>query len=558
MNSWMKMMTRKLLSVFNSKIKLQKMKMKSMKVTKFTVGLFALLALASCSNDETETENANTVLKDGIELTYNVGEAANDSAFTRAAAAQPAVETQTFMGMEVQTQVTDESRRQGTRATVYNTVDLNGKKVYAYVFDPATNKTIAPVQTVTIADNKLTVKGKVGCQVLFYIGTAPYAAEGTDISTITVNERSTVDAMQCVSEPITGKNAPLGMLSFKHLFTRMRVVLKTSDGTVVNAFSLSTADKLSNPNAAVKIADRSYTVSGDAVALKFAVANNTSATAETAYQSLIVDPAQPEKSLSLVFDMAGKGATIGGAQNYLTEVNNKLTLKTRQLLPGHRYSINITVKPSNTEQYLNSGFRADKNFYQWDAYEPYGVGDAHTWSAGNSGIHTVPTGGTNMDIATQSCKNCPSATEAKMYIGAGALIDDGHTGAYQQSYTTTNPATGAKITYHGGVWLKKKQYIPGFDNGTAPQATQSSAKGRPTADNIDQYFFLPLYGFYDNTNGLSQLYKNYGEIGYFMLKTANSTGYAYYLSANAATVTFGTRLNWTSNNIASTNIWSAD
>ncbi|WP_143089297.1 fimbrillin family protein [Prevotella sp. KH2C16] len=537
-----------------------------MKMKTVLMGMVALIGMASCSNDDNQIAQGTTGELEGtdMELTFSVNESQDESVFTRAMADEPQTERQTFMGMEVETTVTEDktgapsAAEARTRATVYNTVDLEGKTVYAFVYDPSTNKTVAARQTLTVTGGKLTVRGKRGCQILFYIGNAPYASKGVDLSAITVSQSSSTDPMQCVSDVITSANQDLGTLSFKHVFTKIRVVLKTSDGRTVNAFKVTSKDALSSQSASVNIFDRSYIVSGSKSTVSLEVKNNTTSTATADYKNIIVDPSQPEKELSMLFAEDGQGATIGGSRNMLTKVNNLLTLKTRKLLPGHRYSINLTVKPA-TEEYMNSGFRADKNFYQWDAYEPYGVGDPHTWSAGNSGIHKVPAGGQNQDIATQSCKDCPSADEAKMYLGAGVLIDDGHTGAYQQAYITTDPATGEKRTYHGGVWLKKKQYIPGFAAGTAPKATSAAVtNGRPTAENINEYFFLPFYGFYDNTSGLTNLYHSYGAAGYFMSKTANETGYAYYLTINSTSARFGRALNWTSNDLCSTTIWSAD
>ena len=522
------------------------------------------LVFISCNSDNSDTENdINDLMKDGIEVTYAVGETSLDSAFTRAGAVQPEVERQTFMGMDVETSIVDESSSEQTRATVYNTVDLNGKTVYALVFDPNTNKTIATVQTLTISNNKLTVKGKVGYKVLFYIGNRMNPSVGTDINSITVSEASSSDAMQCISEPITGINSELGTLSFKHVFTKLRVTMKTSNGKIVNAFRVTTKEGLGYQSAIVKIADRSYTTSGTQQTKTFTVSNNTEAVAAADYQLIIADATGAENDLSLVFAKEGKGATIDGAMNYLTDVNNTLTLKSRRFLPGHRYSINITVKPSNTEEYLNTGFNADKNFYQWDAYERFGVGDSLTWSAGNSGFHPFPSTDNNKDIATQSCKNCPSLEEVKMYLGAGVLLDNGHTGPYQQSYTITDTYKNTKITYHTGAWLLKKQYITGFSDGTATKATSSNTKGRPSAEDIDKYFFLPLHGFYDMTNYSS--YKtphlSAGVTGYFQTKTSRSYGsnssYVHVLRISELGASISA-LNWTPRNVCATNIWTAD
>ena len=193
-----------------------------------------------------------------LTLTYSVGEAQNDSVFTRGMATRPMTEKHTFMGMEVETSVTEDKavpQTARTRATVYNTVNLEGKTVYAIVFDPATNKVVAPRQELTVSDGKITVRGKRGCRILFYIGSTPYVIKGNNLSTFKVNENNTTDPMQCVSDVITSLDQDLGTLSFKHVFSKIRVVLKTSDGTVVNAFRLTTKEKFNNPYASVNILD---------------------------------------------------------------------------------------------------------------------------------------------------------------------------------------------------------------------------------------------------------------------------------------------------------------
>lgn len=532
------------------------------------MGMVVIFGMASCGNDDNVTTPKTTDEFEGLDmtLTYSVGEAQNDSVFTRGMAARSMTEKHTFMGMGVETSVTEDKavpQTARTRATVYNTVNLEGKTVYAIVFDPSTNKVVAPRQELTVSDGKITVRGKRGCRILFYIGSTPYVIKGNNLSTFKVNENNTTDPMQCVSDVITSLDQDLGTLSFKHVFSKIRVVLKTSDGTVVNAFRLTTKEKFNNPYASVNILDRSYTVRGITKNMTFAVSGNTTSEATTDYQNFIVSTSSTLTDLTLLFDKEGKGATIGGARNWLTDVNNALKLKSRVFQPGHRYSINITVKPSNTDAYLNSGYRADKNYYQWDAYEVYGVGDQRKWSAGNSGGRFGSY--FNTSDASQSCRNCPSTDEMQMYIGAGVLIDDGHTGTYQQSYTITDPVTGDKTTYHEGVWLKKKQYIVGFDSGTAPKVSNTvGTKGRPTKDNISEYFFMPFTGFYDLTNFENSSAYYYhrllfyaGESGYFMSRTAY-TG-THFTTLKVSKMGAGiVRLNWTSNNLAAATVWTAD
>lgn len=557
-----------LLLHFNKHKTKNKMKDFLFKKLPFTLGI--AFFLFSCSNNDEPKNNNGDSWQDAIALTYTVGEETADSVFTRSTSGNPIVERQTFMGMEVETAIYDETidikkGSQTSRATVYNTVNLNGKKVYAIVFDPTTNKILGPLQTLTVTGNQITVKAFRGSKVLFYIGREPSITQGGDITTTKVleNSGSPCDAMQCFSPVITSTSNGLGTLTFKHVFTKLRIKLKTSNGTVVNAFSLKT-NQINQSHARVKIFDRSYTIEGTLNHCTFSVSNNTTSEAVSAYQDIIIANSNTATELNLYFDTQGKGVTIDGAKNYLTTVNNTLKLYPRILKPGHRYSINITVNPTNIDQYLNTGFKADRRYYQWDAYEPNGVGDSLVWSPGNSGFRRHTPAENDKDIASQSCKNCPTYNQICMYLGAGVLADDGHTGPNQPSYTITNPITGEKRTYHAGVWFKKKQYIAGFAEGTAPKATQANGKGRPSPETINQYFFLPFYGWREYTNGWKNSFSfdHSGVDGFYHSKTAYKYNFPtnYHINsiridANGAAIN---RLNWTSNNIVAINIWTAD
>lgn len=524
------------------------------------------LLFSSCSNENAESvQNGDEdILRDGIELTFKVGEQTTDSAFTRAAM-QPITEHQTFMGMDVETSIVDDSKVSHTRSTtVYNTVDLNGKKVYAALFDPATNKAVASLQTTEVKDNKITVKGKSNYKLLFYIGTRPSIYRGVDLTTVRVSEDANKDPMMCISDVIQDSNTPLGTLTFSHVFTKIRVMLKTSNGAIVNAFKVQTKEKLYT-QASVNILTGNYSTFGTPNLFAFQVAGNTTPSAVAGYQTFVANPPASPLDLTLVFGTSGTGATIDGVQNYLTSANNTLVLKSRTLLPGHRYSINITVKPSNSDNFLNSGYRADRQLYQWDAYAPVRTGSESLWSVGNSGMRPPTTGGLNQNIASQSCKDCPTLDEVKMYLAAGTYADNGFTGPNQQSYTISNPDKGTKITYHTGLWLKRKQYIAGFDTGTAPKQGYNYTKGRPSQAEISQYFFLPMAGFYDTTNYANThiAYQYEGTGGYYHMKTSptkgwsNSSAFIQVLIFNinsAATQT----LNWIPNNNVGCAIWSVD
>lgn len=93
-----------------------------------------------------------------------------------------------------------------------------------------------------------------------------------------------------------------------------------------------------------------------------------------------------------------------------------------------------------------------------------------------------------------------------------------------------------KHLYKGGMWIKKKSYISGFTStqtptganlNTTPQDYSSLSnigatpiQGRPAQTVINQYFFLPANGYYDN-----EKLKERNSTGYYTTKTATASLY---------------------------------
>ena len=65
-------------------------------------GMVVMFGMTSCGNDDNVTtpKTANEFEGLDLTLTYSVGEAQNDSVFTRGMATRPMTEKHTFMGME--------------------------------------------------------------------------------------------------------------------------------------------------------------------------------------------------------------------------------------------------------------------------------------------------------------------------------------------------------------------------------------------------------------------------------------------------------------------------
>ena len=99
--------------------------------------------------------------------------------------------------------------------------------------------------------------------------------------------------------------------------------------------------------------------------------------------------------------------------------------------------------------------------------------------------------------ATHSCAGLPNVNEMVWYAKEGSPRADP-----DELWTCMGHL------YKGGVWLKKKAYISGFNDNTAPDGvdwrtavtglTFPMSKTLPSASEISQFFYLPALGFYGN------------------------------------------------------------
>ncbi len=138
-----------------------------------------------------------------------------------------------------------------------------------------------------------------------------------------------------------------------------------------------------------------------------------------------------------------------------------------------QYTYNVSITSANqidSRVTLNEQSFALK-YYMWDAPAAY-VSNVQNYNTITSGV------------ATNSCAKCPTYDQIQMYLGAGVYWDN----------TTKWRYTSTGADYTGGIWVKKKQYISGFDAGTATKATWTGpVVGMPS--NTANYFFLPASGY---------------------------------------------------------------
>ena len=155
------------------------------------------------------------------------------------------------------------------------------------------------------------------------------------------------------------------------------------------------------------------------------------------------------------------------------------------------------------------------HYYMWDAQDQYWKG--HEWWSTNKD-QPVLNGNSNSNYAQNnsdsryfneaftygvdnpathtSCKDLPNINEMTWYVGNGDPRWDS-----DKVWTTMGHL------HKGGVWLKKKVYISGFNTNTAFDGTDwrinGSAQAWPVSNTLpsdadaNKYFYLPALGYYD-------------------------------------------------------------
>ena len=140
--------------------------------------------------------------------------------------------------------------------------------------------------------------------------------------------------------------------------------------------------------------------------------------------------------------------------------------------------------------------------YEWTKHLPSGTGQptltgdqSGNYAQNNSDSRYYHEGG-GVFQATQSCANLPNINEMTWYAAKG----DPHWDMFGLWATMGH-------LYTGGVWLKKRAYISGYNKNTAVDGTDwrtiphrpewSVSNTLPSAAEASKYFYLPALGHYD-------------------------------------------------------------
>ena len=191
-----------------------------------------------------------------------------------------------------------------------------------------------------------------------------------------------------------------------------------------------------------------------------------------------------------------------------TQVEGTIT----KIIPSHTFAKNEYV---NMEADLQIKNYDGDHYYMWDAQEQYWKG--HEWWSANKD-QPVLSGNSNSNYAQSNtdpryynesfpgrnvsnpathtpCKDLPNVNEMTWYAAKGDPCWDG-----DELWTTMGHL------YRGGMWVKKKSKISGFNSNTACDGTdwRTADKSQtwtpsytlPSAADAGNYFYLPALGSY--------------------------------------------------------------
>lgn len=197
-------------------------------------------------------------------------------------------------------------------------------------------------------------------------------------------------------------------------------------------------------------------------------------------------------------------------------------------------------------KYINADFRpvnlksayTGADYFMWDAKE-----NIINLATGEYNFKTTP------GNAENSCKDAPSYEELKKYLGAGVYWDPGTTGENQQTFkapvSNNNLQDLQSQTYHTGLWMIRKQYIPADTKGMEsinPKNNPSLFRtGRPSPEVIHKYFFLPATGLNIFGN-----FRSIGSHGFYWTSTSSDNdtkAYRFYFLKDTAALYGDSRHN---------------
>ena len=308
----------------------------------------------------------------------------------------------------------------------------------------------------------------------------------------------------------------------------------TSDNDIAETYSINTTTGALDASAGTGSKQIVLTTSGSSTNPNGFPLSNSSASVSTNGAYMVIKPGTHTLRVRYwVKDVA-------------TNVEGTIT----KTLPATAYASNTYYDMTAN---LNVRDYDGNHYYMWDAQQQYWYG--YEWTRHLSGNTVQPTlngnsssnypqnnsdvsrwyhegGGSGRFDATQSCATLPNVNEMTWYAAKGEPRWDA-----DELWTTMGHL------YKGGMWLKKKANISGFDANKAVDGSdwRTNGNGRswsvsqtlPDAADAGNYFYLPALGYYLS----GQLY-NVGYGGHYWSSSANpwNSDHAYILSFNSGDV----------------------
>jgi len=313
---------------------------------------------------------------------------------------------------------------------------------------------------------------------------------GYGSQTGTLSNLRNYDAMYGVSSVNTG-GTPSAM-PMSHLISVLRFDLTNAafTGTLTSVaftYTPSSGSSLLPSSGNFTLSNSGTVTTGSLTGATSWTVNNIAASSGTAPVYLMTFPDTRSGTLTIT-------ATASDGSTYSRTITLSAFLLTSGSMKAYKVTLNL-VPPTTTYSF---------KYYMWDAT-----------ANGTNNYSTITSG-----VATNSCKDCPTLDQICMYIGAGT---------YWDSTTPWKDASGT--THTGGLWLKKKPYISGFDAGTATKSYSATpTTGIPS--NTNEYFFLPASGY---MSGSSAYYVGSGGCYWSSAPSSYATS-AYNLGFDSSSV----------------------
>ncbi|WP_455667536.1 hypothetical protein [Phocaeicola sp.] len=418
--------------------------------------LVASTFLSSCSNNDLNGNIAsgNRILKFNVSQTFDN----NSNEGARSIIEKPDTVYQNFSdGTQIKAVIEQDGVINSRANTTYPV--LTGTKVAAIVIDESTNK-IHRIQPLTVESN-----GSMSCEVpndatvsiIFYSYNSIIDIPMVDQDNTIYKEVHGKDVMWFKTQPIQPTDTNLGNVKFKHLFSRAKVVMHDKRGIGISKFE-TTLEK-----------------SGSTFAMVDLIAGTIESQDHDKDISLNKDATSPAIDLESDYEIIIPNDAISTMKLSVTNIDgrtltDKYIILNKKLEQGYSYTINIYV-----DAFSNQIEDEPSIFYQWDAKAPWTIEGALPAYGKEEYFNTDK-------IASNSCKDCPTAEEIKKILAAGVYWDE------------HGPEWVDKIgrTRTRGLWIPKRSiWEKEAGAKTYAVANQILDEQRASGD----YIFLPCAGF---------------------------------------------------------------